>query len=83
MSNLARHAQIGIIMSWAKPGQPGHYHVNNKPLSLVIKSLQKFGFERDEELSKHLQNEARNGVFKQNLNVYIRDTKTPIVVDDA
>ena len=83
LSNLARHAQAGIILSWARPGQPGHYHVNNKPLDQVIVSLRKVGFERDEGMSRNLQNNARNGVFKQNLNVYIRDEKYSLVVDDA
>ena len=83
LSNLARHAEIGIILSWAKPGQPGHYHVNNKQLDKVIESLRKVGFERDEDMSKNLQNKARNGVFKQNLNVYIRDEKYSLVAEDA
>ena len=83
LSNLARHADILIILNQARPGQPGHYHVNNKPLDKVIESLRKVGFERDEDMSKNLQNKARNGVFKQNLNVYIRDEKYSLVAEDA
>ena len=83
LSNLARHAENGIILSWAVPGQPGHYHVNNKPLSLVIESMKKFGFERDEKLSKFLQTRAHNGPLKNNTNVYYRKENYSINYDDA
>ena len=46
---LVRHAKSGINLSSAVPGQPGHYHVNNKPWSLVVESMQKSGCERDEK----------------------------------
>ena len=83
LSNLARHAKTGLILSWAVPGQPGHYHVNNKEFSLVIETLRKVGFDRDEKMSKFLQTQARNGVFKSNLNVYYRNENFPIDMDDA
>ena len=83
LSNLERHAKTGIILSWAVPGQPGHYHVNNKPLSLVIEVMKKFGFDRDEKMSKYLQTHARNGVFKTNANVFYRNEKYPIDADNA
>jgi hypothetical protein len=28
LSNLARAANEGMVLSWAVPGQAGHYHVN-------------------------------------------------------
>lgn len=83
LSNLARHAKTGLILSWAVPGQPGHYHVNNKEFSLVIETLRKVGFDWDEKMSKFLQTQAHNGVFKSNLNVYYRNEKFPIDMDDA
>ena len=83
LSNLVRHAKSGIILSWAVPGQPGHYHVNNKPLSLVVESMKKLGFERDEKMSKFLQMRAHNGPLKNNTNVYYRRENYPINLDDA
>ena len=83
LSNLVRHAKSGIILSWAVPGQPGHYHVNNKPLSLVVESLQKLGFERDEKMSKFLQTHAHNGPLKNNTNVYTRIEENSFDIDDV
>ena len=83
LSNLVRHAKHGLILSWAVPGQPGHYHVNNKPLALVVQSLKKLGFERDEKMSKFLQTHAHNGPLKNNTNVYHRNKNYPINIDDA
>ena len=45
LSNLVRHAKTGIILSWGRPNQKGHFHVNNRSLDHVIAALQKFGFE--------------------------------------
>ena len=83
LSNLVRHAKHGIILSWAVPGQPGHYHVNNKPLKLVVQSLKKLGFERDEKMSKFLQTRAHNGPLKNNTNVYYRKESYSINIDDS
>ena len=81
--NIVRHAKTGIILSWAVPGQTGHFHVNNKPLDLVIQLLNKYGFEREEKMSKSLQANARNKALKANTNIYLRSENFPIDVDDA
>ena len=83
ISSLVRHAKTGIILSWAVPGQTGHFHVNNKPLDLVVQLLKKYGFEREEKMSKSLQANARNKALKANTNIYLRSENFPIDVDDA
>ena len=83
LSNLVRHTKSGVILSWAVPGQHGHYHVNNKALSVVIKTLRKIGFDRNEKMSKFLQIQASNGRFKSNLNVYYRNANFRLDIDNA
>ncbi|CAG2225446.1 unnamed protein product [Mytilus edulis] len=43
LDNIFRHANEGIILSWAVPGQGGLNHVNNKPIEYVIEVMNKHG----------------------------------------
>jgi len=36
IDNLVKHAKEDIILSWAKLGQSGHSHVNNKMLIMLL-----------------------------------------------
>ena len=83
MSNLVRHAIKGIILSWAVPGQGGHFHVNNRPLSFVVSSLKELGFERNLDQSLLLQSQCELPWLHDNTNVYIRRDDHPIDVDNA
>ena len=72
LDNLARYAQQGIIMSWAKLGQGGHSHVNNQDISYVKEQMLARGFKLDEKLSADIKNHSTIPWLKDNLNVYYR-----------
>ena len=72
LDNLARYAIEGIIFSWAKPGQGGHSHVNEKPFEYAVEQLRDRGFKLDADLSKEIQNAADLSWLKANLNIFVR-----------
>jgi hypothetical protein len=83
LSNLVRHSRKGIILSWAVPGQGGHFHVNNRALSFVVDSMKTLGFERNLKESLFLQSHCELPWLHDNTNVYIRRDDHPIDVDTA
>jgi len=72
IDNIVRHAKEGIVLSWAKPGQGGFQHVNNKDITYVIALFNGLGFYHDETASKKVREAASVGWLKNNLNVYRR-----------
>ena len=83
LSNLARHAKTGIILSWAWPGQGGHSHVNERNITYVINVMKKFGFERNFNDSQLLQSHCDWYWLKDNVNVYFRMPDYSIDINDA
>ena len=76
IDNLVRHALEGIILSWAKPGQGGLAHVNNRPLSYVVDLMDKHGFSHDKNSSYDLQMASSFQWLRDNVNVFRRKNKT-------
>ncbi len=76
VDNLARHAKEGIILSWAKLGQGGHSHINNKKESDVIEmlSIRGFGISRAED--KPLRAASGRFWLQNNIRVYRRRDPT-------
>ena len=74
VDNLFRHAKEGIILSWAKPGQGGHFHVNNKAFKDIKKLMEDNGFEHDAISSSVLQKSSSVGFayFRDGINVFKR-----------
>ena len=72
IDNLARHAKEGIILSWAKLGQGGHSHVNNRDISYVMNEMKKRNFILNKEKSDLFKNVAQFSWLKSNINVYQR-----------
>lgn len=75
LSNLDRHARIGLIISWAVPGQGGHHHVNNRAADYVIPTVEALGWRFD----LHATNETRAAVtgpvapwFRETLFIFRR-----------
>lgn len=77
LDNIVRHAREGVVLSWARPGQGGFQHVNNKDLISVIALFERLGFKHDPSDSKTLQEKAGVSWLKQNINVYRRKTILP------
>jgi len=73
LDNVCRHAEEGVILSWAVPGQGGHSHINNQPIDYVIKQMKNRGFEIDQALSKEIKTKASFSWLKSNLNVFKRN----------
>lgn len=72
IENLARHAKEGIILSWARPGQKGHSHVNNRDSEYVKMRLKSLGFYVDESATTYLKKSAKAHWLKYNIYVYVR-----------
>lgn len=54
MHNLVKWAQKGVVLTWAKPGQTGHHHVNCQTNSYVHCAMRLLGMQGDECLKEHL-----------------------------
>jgi len=83
LSNLARHAKTGIILSWARPNQTGYGHVNGRLIDYVLDKMKKLGFERNVKDSNFLRWNCDFGWLRKNINVYIRRTDFPVKIEDA
>ena len=67
--NICNNAERGIIMSWALPGQGGDGHVNELPVSYVIKSVEMRGF----KLNKIETKKIRESITRYTLSfIYFR-----------
>jgi len=72
IDNVVRHAREGVLISWARPGQGGYSHVNNRPFEYVRDLMSKLGFEHDSAASTKLKEAASFDWFKHNTNVFRR-----------
>ncbi|KAL4217205.1 hypothetical protein ACF0H5_023658 [Mactra antiquata] len=72
LDNIVRHAKEGIVISWAKVGQEGYSHVNNRPFEYVKNLFDNLGFDHDQEASKRLQESATLIWLQWNTNVFRR-----------
>ena len=73
INNLVKHAKEGIILSWAKEGQGGHSHVNNKNADYVINLMKSKNFSHDLQSSNNLKLKSSLPWFKDNINVFRRN----------
>ncbi|WAQ98047.1 hypothetical protein MAR_022420 [Mya arenaria] len=72
INNVVRHAREGVVLSWARPGQGGYSHINNKPFEYVKRLMNDLGFTLDKQASQKLQSAASFDWFKHNTNVFRR-----------
>ncbi|XP_045216168.2 uncharacterized protein LOC123566285 [Mercenaria mercenaria] len=72
IDNIVRHAREGVVLSWAKPGQGGYSHVNNRPFEYIKELMDNLSFSHDNVESEKLKNAASFPWFKWNTNVYRR-----------
>jgi cyclopropane fatty-acyl-phospholipid synthase-like methyltransferase len=59
IDNIARHATMGIVMSWSIIGQSGFMHVNNRDSEYIIGKLQKYGFRYDADTTKYFRSRVQ------------------------
>lgn len=73
VDNVKRHALEGIVLSWAMPNQPGHYHVNEQLNEYVIDLFTSDGqFVYDRKSTSFLRSKAGNWWYKDDLFVFTR-----------
>ena len=82
LSNLIRHAKEGIILSWAVPGQDGHYHINNRPFTYVLKTMDSLGFTFSQDETMILRQSATLPWLRANTSVFRRKAERPVNMDD-
>ena len=72
IDNLVRHARVGLIISWAGPGQKGYSHVNTRPFDYVDKLISGLGFKFDSSSTDSLRKAAKVDWLKTNIIVFKR-----------
>ena len=78
LDNIVRHAKEGVVLSWARPGQKGHSHVNCQPFEYVVKSMESLGFTHSPEESQKLKKSAELPWLQDNTNVYRRHDESKL-----
>ncbi|KAL3862471.1 hypothetical protein ACJMK2_008435 [Sinanodonta woodiana] len=76
IDNIHRHARVGVVLSWAVPGQGGYAHINNRPFDYVVNIMKEKGLYYNQEKSDYLKNAAQVDWLKRNINVYLRRNST-------
>ena len=72
LDNLVRPTRLGVVLSWARPGQGGFAHVNPQPRDYVEEAMKRRGFFVDEIWTTKLRDSATFDWFKFTINVYRR-----------
>ena len=83
LDNLVRHAKEGIILSWAKVGQDGFSHVNNKPLEEVVALMDKRGFTIHVADGAPLRDASSVFWLQDNIHVYRRKATSRFKYEDV
>lgn len=72
IGNLVRHAERGVVLSWAVNGQGGHHHVNTHDNEFIITRMKEEGFVYDTSESRILREKASVPWFKDTIMVFRR-----------
>ncbi|MCL4138881.1 UNVERIFIED_CONTAM: hypothetical protein GTU68_020771, partial [Idotea baltica] len=70
LENLNKHADKGIILSWAVPGQYGLGHVNPRSNDYIISKMEEKGLIHDPESQKFLRSNIGLKYFQNTLMVF-------------
>ena len=73
IDNLARHARLGLVISWASPGQRGYSHVNTRPFDYVNKVIGGLGFTYDSNSTDVLRGASKVDWLQRNIIVFRRN----------
>ncbi len=82
LGNLVRHVRRGIVLSWARLGQGGLAHVNNRRPEYVIDEMGKRGFALDKGATELLQNSCIITWLRNNVKVYLREDISSFRIED-
>ena len=76
IGNLHSHNRLGVVISWAIPGQGGFGHVNCRENAYVRGIFHELGYTSDYGAQKQLRDAASTPWFKNTLMVFRRDPPT-------
>jgi len=76
LDNVVRSARLGVVLSWARPGQHGFAHINPRPSDYVVEAMDRRGFRLDELWTTKLRDAATFAWFKFTINVYRRTNES-------
>ena len=71
LDNICNPCLYGLVLSWAKPNQPGRGHVNCQPQDKIIEEVVGRGFRYDVQMTRALRN-TELPWLKYNLLAFIR-----------
>lgn len=74
VSNLIKNAKVGIILSWAKVGQGGDGHVNERDEPWVKERFEKEGLKLDEKMTFELRESITTKGRKANVCPWLQHT---------
>jgi hypothetical protein len=72
LDNITRHAKEGVILSWARPDQAGHSHVNCRSHEYIEQRMREKGFESRPDLAQNIRDSAILDQFQHNTLVFQR-----------
>lgn len=78
ISNICKHANDYIILSWGIPGQGGYGHINCRHNDYIKERFNSFGFESCNDIEKTLRDESKLTWFKNTIMVFKK-----IEIDDS
>lgn len=73
LNNIQRHADHGVVISWATPGQPGDRHVNCLPQEIVVEKFNNLGFRFQPELTASVKAFCNLAHIKKNIMVFLKE----------
>ena len=72
IQNIALHARVGIVCSWAPPGQHGTGHVSCMPRADVVAAFNQFGFSFSARMTRRLSKASSLAHIKKNIFAAVR-----------
>jgi len=75
LDNLVSRAKRGIVLSWARPGQNGTGHVNERPNDYIIAQMEERNWLHRPRASFALREAARFWWFRQSIMVFEPEEK--------
>ena len=72
LDTVAAHAMQGVILSWAKPNQPGMGHVNCQENDWVVEKMKARGFALDEGATAYARSQSLRWWFVNTVLVFHR-----------
>lgn len=75
IANLVCSEPHLIVLSWARPGQPGNGHVNGRTPEYVETLMRTQGYGRDVAATRRLRAHASLPWFRSNIQVFVKKEK--------